>query len=123
MVVKYLKNRFISALIALVTGFANGLFGAGGGSVLVPCLEKFLGLEAHKAHATAISVMLPLSVLSGLIYIKALTWDVRIALLVCAGGVVGGFIGARLLRKFSSGVLHKIFGAFMIVSSVKLMFG
>ena len=50
--------------IGLVTGFANGLFGSGGGTIVVPAMERFLGEEEHKAHATAIAVILPLSLLS-----------------------------------------------------------
>ena len=49
------------SLIGIVTGAANGLFGAGGGTILVPALEKFLKIEAHKAHATALAAIFPLS--------------------------------------------------------------
>lgn len=43
--------------IGLVTGFANGLFGSGGGTIVVPAMERFLGEEEHKAHATAIAAI------------------------------------------------------------------
>ena len=55
--------------IGLVTGFANGLFGSGGGTIVVPAMERFLGEEEHKAHATAIAVILPLSLLSLGVYL------------------------------------------------------
>ena len=42
-------------LTGLVTGFVNGLFGSGGGTLVVPAMERFLCVETHKAHATAIS--------------------------------------------------------------------
>ena len=45
-------------LIGAVTGFANGLFGSGGGTIVVPCMERFLNVEEHKAHATAIAIIL-----------------------------------------------------------------
>ena len=74
--------------IGLVTGFANGLFGSGGGTIVVPAMERFLGEEEHKAHATAIAVILPLSLLSLGVYLwKAdlgAVW--RIALWASAGG-------------------------------------
>ncbi|MBD9220508.1 MAG: sulfite exporter TauE/SafE family protein [Clostridiales bacterium] len=62
------KNGRKTILIGIITGFANGLFGSGGGTVVVPCMEKYLGIDAHKSHATAIAVILPLSVLSAVIY-------------------------------------------------------
>ena len=74
--------------IGLVTGFANGLFGSGGGTIVVPAMERFLKVEEHKAHATAIAVILPLSLLSLGVYLwKAdlgAVW--RIALWASAGG-------------------------------------
>ena len=97
--------------IGLVTGFANGLFGSGGGTIVVPAMERFLGEEEHKAHATAIAVILPLSLLSLGVYLwKAdlgAVW--RIALWASAGGLVGGFVGAKLLQRVSGVWLHRIF--------------
>ncbi len=117
-----MKNILKSGIIGTVTGFANGLFGAGGGTILVPSMEKFLKVEAHKAHATAIAVILPLSILSAFIYQKNGSLDLTSILYVSAGGVVGGFIGAKLLNKLSSNKLHKIFGLFMIVAAMKMIF-
>lgn len=56
--------------IGLVTGICNGLFGSGGGTILVPGMVFLLGLEEHKAHATAILVILPLTILSTVVYYK-----------------------------------------------------
>ena len=109
--------------IGLVTGFANGLFGSGGGTIVVPAMERFLGEEEHKAHATAIAVILPLSLLSLGVYLwKAdlgAVW--RIALWASAGGLVGGFVGAKLLQRVSVVWLHRIFGAFMLAAAVRLI--
>ncbi|MEI3522967.1 MAG: sulfite exporter TauE/SafE family protein [Anaerotignum sp.] len=69
-------------LTGLVTGFVNGLFGSGGGTLVVPAMERFLHVETHKAHATAIAVILPLSVLSLLIYFwqGEMAWQVAFGL-------------------------------------------
>ena len=58
-----MTEKWKKAAIGLVTGFANGLFGSGGGTIVVPAMERFLKVEEHKAHATAIAVILPLSLL------------------------------------------------------------
>ena len=94
--------------IGLITGLANGLFGSGGGTVVVPCMEKYLDIDAHKSHATAIAIILPLSVLSA------------VTIASSVGGVMGGFIGAKLLNKISGRWLHIIFGAAMLAAAVRM---
>lgn len=115
------KNFFISSVIGLITGFANGLFGSGGGTIVVPAMERFLKVEPHKAHATAIAIILPLSVLSAFIYLKGGSIDWKTVLYISAGGMVGGFIGAKMLNKIPTKWLHKIFGIFMIAAAVKMI--
>ena len=76
-------------LTGLVTGFVNGLFGSGGGTLVVPAMERFLHVETHKAHATAIAVILPLSVLSLLIYFWQGEMAWQVALWASGGGIIG----------------------------------
>lgn len=106
--------------IGLVTGFANGLFGSGGGTIVVPAMERFLGEEEHKAHATAIAVILPLSLLSLVIYLRRAEIIRQTALWASAGGLVGGIVGARLLGRVKGIWLHRIFGGFMLAAAVRL---
>ena len=118
------KNmRWKIIAIGILTGLCNGLFGAGGGTILVPALEDIMKIEAHKAHATAISVILPLSIFSAVIYIykgNGVNWSLTLS---CAlGGSVGGYIGAKILNKIPSLWLHRIFGFFMLVAAVRMMF-
>ncbi|KAF5084206.1 sulfite exporter TauE/SafE family protein [Anaerotignum sp.] len=108
-------------VIGLITGFANGLFGSGGGTIVVPAMERFLDVEEHKAHATAISIILPLSLLSLIIYCWKTDVAWSIALWASTGGIAGGFVGARLLSKLSGIWLHRIFGLFMIVAAVRMI--
>ena len=118
-----IKRITLSALVGMVTGFANGLFGSGGGTLLVPALQKFFKIETHKSHATALSVMLPLSVLSAFIYVRGDAVDWQVVLWVTVGGVPGGFVGAMLLSKISSKWLHRIFGGFMIAAAIRMIWG
>ena len=110
-------------LIGMVTGFANGLFGSGGGTIVVPAMERFLHVEEHKAHATAIAIILPLSILSLAIYVwkTGLSEVWQIALWASAGGLAGGVVGAKLLSKVSGIWLHRIFGGFMIAAAVRML--
>jgi uncharacterized membrane protein YfcA len=115
------KNNVKKALIGIVTGFANGLFGSGGGTIVVPAIEKFLDTETHKAHASAIAIILPLSILSTFIYGRNVIIDWRMLIYVCIGGVIGGYLGAKFLGKISSKWLHRIFGLFMIIAAVRMI--
>lgn len=117
-----MKNKRKLWLIGLAVGFTNGIFGAGGGSILVPALEKFIKFETHKAHATALAVILPLSVVSALIYTWGVDVDWRAVLFVSAGGVVGGVLGAKVLKKLSGAWLNMLFGAFLAVGAVRMLF-
>jgi hypothetical protein len=109
-------KKFFSGLIS---GIANGLFGSGGGTVLIPLMQKYTDLEQHKAHATAIAVILPLCVISAFLYIRGVDIDWFSLLKVTAGGVAGGFVGAKLLNKISKKHLHIIFGICMLAAAVR----
>ena len=117
-----MSEKLTKAVTGLVVGVANGLFGAGGGTLLVPALEKLLKLEAHKAHATAIAAILPLSALSIFFYMRAGDTPWATILWISAGGVAGGFIGAKLLNKLTTPWLHRIFGICMATVAIRMIF-
>lgn len=108
-------------IIGLITGFVNGIFGSGGGTIIVPALIFIIGIEDHKSHATAISVILPLSIISTIVYMSHGVLNLNIAVFVAIGGIVGGFIGAKLLNIIPSRILRKIFGIFMIIAAIRLV--
>jgi len=110
-----------SACIGAFAGLTNGLFGSGGGTIVVPAMERFLGIEAHIAHASAIAVILPLSAASAALYTGGLSADWLSLLFVSIGGVIGGLIGAHLLGKVSARWLHKAFGLFMAAAAVRMI--
>ena len=66
------KNNLKIISIGLITGLINGLFGSGGGTIIVPTMIFLLGIDDHKAHATAIAVILPLTIISTIIYYLSL---------------------------------------------------
>ena len=117
-----MSQTLTKAATGLIAGAANGMFGAGGGILLVPALQKFLNIETHKSHATALAVILPLSLVSILFYMRNADapWDIIIW--ISAGGAAGGFIGAKLLNKIKTPVLHKVFGICMAAAAVRMIF-
>lgn len=116
-----IKRYFTYALIGIVTGMANGLFGSGGGTIAVPAMILLLNEEDHKAHATAIAVILPLTVLSSFFYISNNYLDLGITLKVILGGIVGGYLGAKLLNICPTHILRKLFAVFMILAAIRMM--
>ena len=118
---KEFKCNFKAVLIGLLTGLTNGLFGSGGGTVLVPCLVFLMDVEDHKAHATAIAVILPLSILSAFIYYGYNVVELSLTLKVAVGSVAGGLVGSMLLNKLSIGLLRKIFGILMILAAIRMV--
>ena len=116
------KNYTKHILIGLISGILNGLFGAGGGSVVVPAMELFLKMDEKKSHATAILIILVMSLVSSFFYIKDGFFDFNLWLPVTIGGVFGGMAGAKFLSKISSRWLKIIFGGIIIVTAFKMIF-
>ena len=114
------KNRpLLSAIFGVAVGAANGLFGGGGGMIAVPALT-LTGVPSKKAHATAIAIILPLSLISGAVYLAKGAADPSVILPSCAGVFVGGIVGALLLKKINSRGLSLLFYTLMIAAGLKL---
>ncbi len=115
------KKTFFGLLCGLLIGGINGFFGGGGGMICVPFL-LLLGLSNKKAHATAILIMLPISIASGIVYYSHGFIDFWITLWVSVGSIVGSILGALILKKVSNKALSYIFPFVMIAAGVKMLF-
>ncbi len=122
-----MKNQFskkqilILILCGALIGLVNGFFGGGGGMLCVPILEKIIGLESKKAHATTLCVILPLCMVSALVYIYNNNIDFVNLSWVSLGAITGGIIGAIFLSKISSKWLRVIFAILMLGVGVKMV--
>lgn len=119
---KKIKSTFISLVAGALAGLVNGLFGGGGGMIIVPSLKHLLHYKTNSAHATAIAVILPLSVLSGIFYTVFGNFEWQPALFTSVGVLAGGVLGAFLLKKLSSKPITLIFSAVMAIAGVKMLF-
>lgn len=115
------KEKIKLLSIGLAAGLINGLFGSGGGTIVVPSLVFLLGVNDYKAHATAISIILPLSIISTIIYFTNDSIPFNVAIPVTLGGVIGSYIGAKLLNKIPINILRKIFGSVIIYTAIRMI--
>lgn len=118
---KLLKKENLKLLISgALIGAINGFFGGGGGIAAVAVLKK-QGLETKKAHATAVASMLPLSAVSGAVYFLGKGVTVADVLPYIPGGLIGVFLGTKLLKKLKSGKVELIFAILLIFMGVKML--
>ena len=109
---------FLLIFLGVGVGFINGFLGAGGGMLLVPLIVLILGMDTKIAHATAILIILPICVVSGVAYILNGAFDFKIFLPCLIGTFFGGIIGTKILSKLKNDVITAIFSVVMIVAGV-----
>ena len=108
-------------LSGALVGFINGFLGAGGGIIVVPVLGLILNLDVKERHATAIFVILPLCVVSGIVYLVAGVCDFFVFGWVFVGSLVGSLIGAKLLFKLKGEIISMIFSVIIVIAGVLMV--
>jgi uncharacterized protein len=111
-------------LIGLLGGIASGLFGVGGGVVIVPALIYWAGFTQHMATGTSLAVLLPPIGLAGALeYYHHGNVDFRAALIVAGSMLVGVWIGAYWAHQIKGPYLRLMFGVFICGLGLYLMQG
>ena len=108
-------------LAGLAAGFVNGFFGAGGGMVLVPLLIWLVGLPDKLAFSSAISIILPLCVVSLVIYGRHDMLPLSDALPYLLGGAGGGVLAGLWFQKVPAKWLHLALGVLILLGGVRLL--
>ncbi len=108
-------------IIGLLAGIVSGLFSTGGGMILVPAFIHLLDVDATKARGTSVFCILPMVVTSSFFYYQGNFIDWKIAILCATGGAIGGYIGAKLLKKLPEKVMKIAFTIFLIYVSYKML--
>ncbi|MPZ99404.1 MAG: TSUP family transporter [Dehalococcoidia bacterium] len=114
-------SRMRAAVTGLVGGFASGLTGIGGGTVMVPLLTGLMRMPQHRAHATSLVIVIfaALSAVSQYILRDEVDWALAAALTF--GGVVGAQIGAHAMRALPELQLRLAFAVFLVVVGLRLL--
>ena len=108
--------------IGLAGGLLSGMFGVGGGIVLVPLLVTFAGLDQRKAAATSLLAILPSSIAGSITYLAHGEVDVLAAVVIAAGAIVGSLIGTRLLKRLPLAWLRWGFIALLVLVAIRMLF-
>ena len=117
---KKIKKLHI-ALFGAIIGVINGLLGGGGGMIVVPVLTNLFGFNQKEAQATAIFVILPISIASSIIYITHNSINFSSSWPAILSIVIGGLGGALLLNKLDNKVIRIIFIALILISGVMML--
>ena len=109
------------AIIGAVGGLLSGAFGVGGGILMVPLFVMFAGMDQRRASATSLAAIVPTAIVGAITYLVNGEVAVIPALFVAAGGILGSWIGARLLRRLPLGWLRWMFIALLVAVAVRML--
>lgn len=108
--------------IGLGAGVVSGLFGVGGGLVIVPALIMFAKYPVHSALGTSLgALLLPVALLGVIQYYKAGHLNVTAALFIALGLFFGTYVGAKIVQPISPVLLRRIYAVFLFVVAARLL--
>ncbi len=117
--------RMTNVLLLLAgvgVGIVSGMVGLGGGVFIIPIFVYGFGMSQHKAQGTSLAALLaPIGALAFWEYYKQGEVDVRAAVLIAIGFLVGGYFGGRWAQLVSDVALRRIFAVFLIAVGIKML--
>lgn len=95
-------------ILGLTAGILSGIFGIGGGIILIPALIWFFGMTQHQAQGTTLAVMVPpIGLLAAMRYYQTGNAKLSVAAFICVGFIIGGLLGANYAQNLSDPFLKK----------------
>ena len=104
-----------------IAGLVAGFLGIGGGILLVPLMVALLGLTQHKAHGTSLAVIVPIAIISAVVYALRGNMNWVLVAEIGSASVAGSIIGAKLMMKVPAHRLRQLFGAYAIAIGILLL--
>ena len=118
-----ISHIVIFLAVGVVAGVLSGMFGIGGGLIIVPALVFFVGMTQHEAQGTSLGLMLlPIGILAAWNYFKTGNLDVKAGLLIAGAFVIGAYAGSKIALGIQEVALKRIIGAFLMLVALRLMF-
>jgi uncharacterized membrane protein YfcA len=111
----------VAAIVGVASGLLSGLFGVGGGILIVPGLVLWLKMKQRLAHGTSLGAILPIAVAGVIGFALDHSVDWTAGGLVILGAIGGAVFGARLLGRMSERWLRLAFGLFLVATAIRLL--
>jgi len=107
--------------IGLAAGVLSGLFGIGGGIMIIPALIFFAKFPTKLALGTSLGAMLlPVGLLGAYAYHQAGNLNIKASLLISLGLFFGAWLGARVANAIPAVTLQRMFAVFIVIMAVRL---
>ncbi|MBI5598446.1 MAG: sulfite exporter TauE/SafE family protein [Deltaproteobacteria bacterium] len=111
-------------VLGLAAGVFGGIFGLGGGAILIPALVYLFGFSQHTAQGTTLAIMVPpIGLLAAWKYYANGHVDLHAVPLICLGFFFGGLVGAYMIQPVPDLLLKRLFGGFLLIVALRMMFG
>ena len=108
--------------LGIAVGSVSGLIGLGGGVFLIPALTYFYGMSQKRAQGTSIAtLLLPVGILAFWSYYRAGHADLKLALLIAVGFMIGGWFGGQYAQHLSETALRRGFAVLLVLLAIKLV--
>lgn len=111
----------VLVLVGLIAGLASGLFGVGGGIVMVPLLVIAMRVRQHEAHATSLAAIVPIALVGAITFALGDQIHVGLAALLALGALAGAPLGARIMARLPERELKTAFGLLSVAVGVPLL--
>jgi uncharacterized membrane protein YfcA len=111
----------LSAAVGLLAGFFSGLFGVGGGILIVPGLVLVIRMGQRLAHGTSLAAIIPIAISGVITYAFHHSVDWPVAGLLIVGAIAGALVGTRWLRNLNQRGLRLAFATFLVATAVRLL--
>ncbi|MBI0577580.1 sulfite exporter TauE/SafE family protein [Neobacillus cucumis] len=119
---EYGFNPFVGILIAFIVGFLSGIFGVGGGSLMVPTMILVFFFPPHVAVATSMFMILPTSILSSITHVVLGNVNWLYALALIPGAWIGAKVGVYLNSKLKSKTIVLILRTILVIVGLQLIY-
>lgn len=121
-----MSNILVQLLaIGLAAGVAGGMFGIGGGAIMVPAMVLLLSLDQKFATGTSVAAqILPIGILAAIVYYRNGNVNIKYAIVIAIGLVIGNFFGALFANQpyISSETMKKLYGGFLLLIGFRYLF-
>jgi len=114
-------NPLLLAAVGLAAGALSGLFGVGGGIIMVPAMVLIAGMAAQSASATSLASIVPIAAVGAVIFGQADSVNLPAAAVLMVGSLIGVQVGTRLMARIGDDRLRIGFAIFMAVIALTML--